>query len=105
MKTALSMLIGVLVLASSAVAATTYPLADRLPDNTTVYVGWAGRGEAFDNSAMGKLVAEPQVRQMVEALRVNLLARSGGDGPVALGHLWAMAELALPHPGLSGAAG
>lgn len=44
------------------------PLADRLPADSLVYVGWAGVGDKLADSQLGQLAQEPGIRQAAQAL-------------------------------------
>lgn len=50
------------------------PLADRLPAESILYVGWSGRNLAFDGSMLGQLLAEPSVADAVAAWGQALVA-------------------------------
>jgi len=44
------------------------PLADRVPAESTLYVGWAGSNEAFDNTALARMAASPEAAQLIDAM-------------------------------------
>ncbi len=88
------------VLCISLPAAGQYPLADRVPADSLVYVGWAGRSLTFDGSMAGQLLNEPALASMVEALRqamVENIADDYSDRQV-IEHAWDIALMAWQHP-------
>ena len=86
------------VLASAALAAP--PLADKVPENTMFYLGWAGRNLTFDGSLLGQMVKEPEVAAIFAGLKQAIATGIGEnkDGQAALEHAWAMAGIAWQKP-------
>lgn len=88
------------VLCISLPAAGQYPLADRVPAESLVYVGWAGRSLTFDGSMVGQMLNEPALASMVEALQqamVENIADDDSDRQV-IEHAWDIILMAWQHP-------
>ena len=88
-----------LVAALGASAMGAAPLADRLPSETMLYLGWAGRSLVFDGSAMGQLLAEPGVGDLLGTVRQILAEKLPPGGPAEVfRHGWSLANMAWQHP-------
>ncbi len=76
------------------------PLADKVPAQTLVYVGWAGRSLTLDGSLFGQLIADPDVRGVLGAVHtaVSRQLAEEKDGLATFNHLWAMGKIAWQHP-------
>ncbi len=75
------------------------PLTDQLPARTEVYLGWAGRSLSFDGSALGQLLQEPAVANLLSTLRDAIASDMGPDRPPkAIDAAWAAAGIAWQHP-------
>ena len=75
------------------------PLADRVPSETLLYLGWAGRSLAFDGSVMGQLLAEPSVGDLLGAIRQVVAEKLPPDRPAKMFHHgWSLAGMAWQHP-------
>jgi len=75
------------------------PLADKLPEGTLAYLGWAGRSLTFDGSRVGQLLREPEVASLVRAAKAALLSAVGpGENRQAVELFWQMAGVAWQHP-------
>lgn len=74
------------------------PMAEYLPAETLCYVGWAGRSLAFDGSAMGQLLAEPVVGQVLTAVKQFADKEMPAGQAKQFGAAWQMAEIAWQHP-------
>ena len=82
---------------SSASAAA--PLADQLPSETVLYVGWAGRSLAFDGSAMGQCLKEPAVSLFMEAVQEAIAGDVTASGlRQAIKNGSELARIAWQHP-------
>ena len=88
----------VLVLAGALPAQS--PLADKLPENSILYVGWAGRSLAFDGAMIGQLVKEPGVEEMLAGAKTLIGRQLQGKGEDAalFDNIWSMAGVAWQHP-------
>ncbi len=84
--------------ASAALAAP--PLADKVPENTIFYLGWAGRNLTFDGSLLGQMLKEPEVAAIFAGLKRAATVGIGDkmDGQAALDHAWEMAGIAWQKP-------
>ncbi|MFW5840379.1 MAG: hypothetical protein ACOCZE_07355 [Planctomycetota bacterium] len=65
--------------AAAPATAAQLPLADRLPGETLIYFGWAGRSLTFDGSMFGQLLNEPYFENVLASLR-DLAGRKGPVG-------------------------
>lgn len=74
------------------------PLADRLPADTIVYLGYAGRTKAFDGSMTGQLLAEPATAKMVEAARNAILEKMPAQAGKVFSNAWDTLAVAQKHP-------
>ena len=76
------------------------PLADKLPEETLLYVGWAGRSLTFDGSMFGQMLAEQDTRQLVGAFQAAVSAglRLDKEDQALLDRLWGMGGIAWEHP-------
>jgi len=76
------------------------PLADRIPAEAVVYVGWSGRSLTFDGSLLGQLLAEPEVRGFFAGSRAAVAdgLRLAESDRAILDELWAMGGIAWRHP-------
>ncbi len=75
------LLIGTLLLVLAATAAEAAPpLANRLPSETVLYAGWAGRNEAFDGSVVGSMLTNPAGSELIKALREAATDKAGDEG-------------------------
>ena len=74
------------------------PLADRLPADTLIYVGWAGRSLTFDGSLTGQLLAEPAVGDILSGLRSLVEAQLDDVQREQFAHAWQMGRIAWQHP-------
>jgi hypothetical protein len=90
----------VLALLAGPLFAADAPLADQLPGQSIAYVGWAGQNDALDNSAYGKLLADPIVANSYQALIDGLkkrAAENGGDDEAAL-YAVKLGHILVRHP-------
>ncbi len=85
------------LLSISLPAVAQYPLADRMPAESVVYVGWAGRSLTFDGSMLGQMLNEPAVASLVESLRALATEQVGADGQ-AMDNALSIAATAWQHP-------
>jgi prepilin-type processing-associated H-X9-DG protein len=80
-------------------AAAAQPLADRLPADEVLYVGWAGRSMPFEGSMLGQLLNEPAVGSLFgtlyQAAEQNLDSEPDRE---LFRHGWALAAIAWQHP-------
>jgi len=75
------------------------PLADRLPGETLLYVGWAGRTLTFDGSMVGQLLQEPEVGQLVRLVQHLLRDSAGSRFPAQQAeHMWSLAKIVWQRP-------
>ena len=76
------------------------PLAEKLPEATVFYFGWAGRSLTFDGSLLGELVREPKVAEIFGGIHKAISAGIGDDekGQAALESAWGMAGIAWQKP-------
>jgi len=75
------------------------PLADRLPADTNVYVGWAGRNLAFDGSMFGQVVNHPTTGQIAAAIHQALGDHlADGQSSQMIDDALAMLSIAWQHP-------
>jgi hypothetical protein len=74
------------------------PLAEKLPRQTVLYFGWAGRNEAYNASKMGRMFDDPAVRRAIAKAQEAMLE----DIPVPPRDLarqqWALMGALLEHP-------
>ena len=76
------------------------PLADKVPADAMLYVGWAGRSLTFDGSMFGQLLAEPGLKQALAAVKQAAQTQLKRE-PAALDtfeSLWSMGGIAWRHP-------
>ena len=73
------------------------PLADRMPAEALVYVGWAGRSLTFDGSKLGQLISEPTVAETFAALKTGIEKKIPEKNRESFEHAWAMAAMAWQH--------
>jgi len=73
-------------------------LSDRLPAETLLYVGWAGRSLIFDGSAAGQLLDEPGVEEIFAEIRKLLAGQMRGKQAKVFREAWAMAGIAWQRP-------
>jgi len=88
----------ILLLAALVAAQAQAPLADKLPEGSLVYMGWAGKTLTFDGSATGQLIQEPEIKQIVAAIHTGIADKIGKDDQVLFERLWSMAAIAWEHP-------
>lgn len=90
----------VLVGAAAAPAWSQPPLADKVPAETLVYVGWAGPSLSFKGSLFGQLVTDPDIKRVIGAIRSAASDRLADkeDKRAVFDHLWAMGKIAWQHP-------
>ncbi len=75
------------------------PLADRLPDDASFYVGWAGRNHALDGSLLGQLVSEWPTDEIAAAIRQGLDANINEQETREVAeHALAMAAIVVRRP-------
>ena len=68
------------------------PLADKVPADALVYVGWAGsKNLAFDGSLLGQLLREPAAGAIVQALETASGEKAGPDARKAVAAAWTLA--------------
>jgi len=74
------------------------PLADKLPNTTSVYVGWAGRSLTFDGSMFGQMLQQKELAEVLGGVRKLI----EGEIPPAQRELfnsaWSVGEIAWKHP-------
>ncbi len=86
-----------ILMTTAAVAAP--PLADRLPDDASFYVGWAGRNHALDGSLLGQLVSEWPTDEIAAAIRQGLDANiNEQETREVVEHAMAMAAIVVRRP-------
>ena len=69
MKTAKIMLASLVLVFLAPLAFSAAPMADKLPEDCLLYVGWAGRHLTFDGSLMGRMLKEPEVGKIVASVK------------------------------------
>ncbi len=74
------------------------PLADRIPAESLLYLGWAGTGLTFDGSATGQLVNDPATDKAFEAIRQTARTMLGKDQEQLFDSAWGMAAIAWQNP-------
>ncbi|MEX0774624.1 MAG: hypothetical protein WD042_02795 [Phycisphaeraceae bacterium] len=87
-------------------AAQAQPLADRVPEDALLYVGWAGTdtlGKTYEESHLKAVLAEGGVSEFfgrIQTVVTNLASRGGQDPDAAqnLRQVAAMLDLAYRHP-------
>ena len=79
-------------------AAAQPPLADRIPAESLLYIGWAGTGLTFDGSATGQLVSDPATDKAFEAIRQTARTMLGKDQEQLFDSAWEMAAIAWHNP-------
>lgn len=90
--------LGAVVLAG-AHSAQAAPLAENLPADTLVYVGWSGKSITFDGSMLGQLLAEPDLAALIASLQQDMLDEMpAGPAQESAKGLWQMMGLAWKHP-------
>ena len=97
-KSIIAALSVVLLICSPGVSAE--PMADKVPAETLVYIGWAGRSLTFDGSMLGQLLAEPGVKDLFAAIKDAAGNAMAGDpdAKATFESLWAMGGMAWKHP-------
>lgn len=101
MRHVLSALVCAAILSSAPAAAwAAQPLAERLPAQSLLYVGWAGQNPAFTDSVMGQLLQEPAVDAILAAVKKAIQEKIPPQGPQAflLENGWRMGGIILRHP-------
>ncbi len=73
-------------------------LVDRLPSQTLLYVGWAGRSLTFDGSAAGQLLSEPTVKQILGMTKALVQTRMPDKQGEIFAQVWSMGAIAWEHP-------
>ena len=97
MRVRISMLI-LLIATTASTALAGPPLADRLPEDAVLYVGWAGRTAAFDRSMFGQLVQHPDVAKIFSAIEKAILDQvPRGKDSVAVRQAIGMASILWRH--------
>lgn len=79
--------IAVCLLLAGATVTRAQPLADRVPADALLYIGWAGSehlGDAYAQSRLKSLMDASAVPQLLAELPPKLLARVGGNRPGAM---------------------
>lgn len=75
------------------------PLADRVPADPVIYLGWAGRTDAFDESAFGQMVTGERAGEIVAAIRQAILSQvDAGDERQVAEQVIALVQTAVQHP-------
>ncbi|MBI5723225.1 MAG: hypothetical protein HZA50_04655 [Planctomycetes bacterium] len=78
------------------------PLADRLPDDTCAYIGWAGRTPAFDGTLLGQMLDDPAIVGMLDLIKQVVRSPQGGmddsEMSKAIGPAIDLGCMALRHP-------
>ena len=75
------------------------PLADRLPADALLYVGWAGKNLPLDGSMAGQFLAEPEVPSLVGMVKALLDTQvDEGREKELLTHAWGLAAIAWKRP-------
>jgi len=76
------------------------PLAEKLPETTLVYVGWAGRSLTFDGSAFGQMVSEGEVKRLFAAARGAIASplAEDADAQALLEEVWSLASMGWQRP-------
>jgi len=81
----------------------TQPLAERLPGQTLLYVGWSGtKSLHFDGSMFGELLHEPAVGKVLGALRQAARKGLPGKQGEIFEHAWSLAGIAWQRPAALG---
>jgi len=93
------MLAVVAILVSTTLAAAAPPLADRLPADASLYVGWAGQTEALQGSLFGQLLSELPTDEIAAALG-QAIDKGVGDPRTRglVGHGIGAISIAARHP-------
>jgi prepilin-type processing-associated H-X9-DG protein len=86
------------VLALSAPALAEAPLADKVPAEAVIYVGWAGKTAALDGSLLGELLNDPAVGNLLGMAKTALLGHAPPDARGIVEHAWAMADITWRQP-------
>ncbi len=77
------------------------PLAEKVPAQSLLYVGWAGRslGLTFDGSMFGQSLQEPAVRQLMGGIKRSIFRTVGeGKNRRLAENLWEMAAIVWQQP-------
>jgi len=75
------------------------PLADRLPADTMLYMGWAGRTAAFDRSMFGQLVQHPDAKKILASIQKAIQGQvTRGTESVAVQQAFEAASIVWRHP-------
>ncbi len=96
----LRILLAVLLASNIALAQTSEaPLADSLPPEALMYVGWAGRSLAFDGSHLGQMLQDPAAKQVFASLKELALSGARENEEAAwVAPVLDLAEVAWQHP-------
>jgi len=70
----------VAILSVTMAAQAAAPLAQRVPAGSLVYVGWAGKTEAFSKSSFGKLIDDPAFKEILDGIH-KAITNVAPDGP------------------------
>ncbi|NQU76408.1 MAG: DUF3352 domain-containing protein [Planctomycetes bacterium] len=74
------------------------PLADRMPADAVLYVGWAGRNLAFDGAKCGQMLNHPAAKQIAATIRNAILAKLPESQQLqAADRAWEMLSIAWQH--------
>ena len=80
-------------------AASAAPLADKVPADAVVYVGWAGRTEALDDTLPGLIARGPMVEALLAGLKTKFTEGARDESRQQFfDNLWKMAEIAVRRP-------
>ncbi|MCK4623947.1 MAG: DUF3352 domain-containing protein [Phycisphaerae bacterium] len=78
------------------------PMAEKVPGNAMVYVGWAGQSLTFKGSMFGQLLNEPGVKELFGTIKTAaskaLEMTEEQDAPAIFDSTWAMAAIAWQKP-------
>ncbi len=99
MRTSRLLLTVCLVLPIAPAATAQAPLAERLPARPLVYLGWAGKTKALEDSAAGKLADDPAFQRVMTGIRDAVLkAVPEGQPRTIFEAAWGMATTVWKHP-------
>ena len=82
----------------TATADSKFPLADRLPGETLLYIGWAGQNEAFDASLLGELMGKEELKDLFGMIEGFVAEQAPPEAAEATAHALAMADIVWRHP-------
>ncbi|MCE5277538.1 MAG: DUF3352 domain-containing protein [Planctomycetaceae bacterium] len=98
MLTVTLVLMSAIPAAAQAPANAQAPLADRLPEQSLIYFGWAGATDAFNAAAAGQMLQEPALAELFKSLQATTMAHLPNDDQgKEIAAMWEAARLAWRH--------